>query len=76
MHGGACAAPELVKAKADETQRPTRSPSTYCGVENIFTVCHRRIRITEALKVSAVTSRAPHLAALDGGLEGGRGEEE
>lgn len=44
-------------------------------MENIFAVCHRRIRITEALKVSAVTSRAPHLAALHAGWRAG-GEEE
>ncbi|MPC49883.1 hypothetical protein E2C01_043699 [Portunus trituberculatus] len=64
-------AQRLLKATADGTHRPPGSPSAYSGVENIFTVCQRRIRITGPLKVSAVTSRALHLAALNGG-PGGR----
>lgn len=63
-------AQHLLKATADGTHRSAGSPSAYSGVENIFTVCQRRIRITGALKVSAVTSRALHLAALNGGAGG------
>lgn len=43
-------AQRLLKATADGAQRPARSPSAYSGVENIFTVCQPRIRITGPLR--------------------------